>query len=324
MSVSGSTALIGSNSGSYFFERSPLSITDEPWSQTQTFLSADGPVSVDGDIALVGEPSYQNNQGRVVVYTRSDGVWIYETDLIATVATAVAEDRFGCSVSVSGETALIGACNADSNAGAAYVFAKKSGLGWVQQAQLLNDGTSGSSGGRFGHSVSLDDGTALIGAPFDDTKGEEAGAAYIFIRKDGGWEKQQKLYAADAVPYQHFGSSVSLDGENDSPGPVLPDSKKALIGAQWFNVQNAVPGSAYIFTRVSVSWGPAGEPWEQEYKIPHHGIKASFFGWSVSLFGNIAFVGAHTDNSDFSGSVYVFRRNCPFPILLFLPSILKH
>ena len=94
-------------------------------------------------------------------------------------------DRFGYSVSLDGDTALIGAPYDDDNgelSGSAYVFTRI-GTTWTQQAKLLS--SDNPEYDRFGFSVSLDGDTALIGAPYDVDNGDLSGSAYIFTR-DGG------------------------------------------------------------------------------------------------------------------------------------------
>jgi uncharacterized protein (TIGR03437 family) len=81
---------------------------------------------------------------------------------------------FGTSVSVSGDTAAIGAYNKNGAAGAAYVFARSGGV-WAQQQELT--ASDGAANGLFGTSVSASGNTAVTGA---NAKNRGAGAAYVF------------------------------------------------------------------------------------------------------------------------------------------------
>ncbi len=202
-------------------------------------------------------------------------------------------DRFGWSVSLSGDTALVGAPFNDDNgilSGSAYVFIRTGNI-WNQQAKLitLDNGTDD----RFGQSVSLDGDTALIGAYYDDDNGVRAGAVYVFVREGNTWTQQTKLLALDGAPQDNFGFSVSLDGDT------------ALIGTKDDKDNGFGSGSAYIFTR-------NGRNWTQQTKLlPADGAQEDYFGYSVSLSGNIAMIGAYgdDDNGFDSGSVYVFTYN---------------
>jgi len=89
-------------------------------------------------------------------------------------------DQFGFSVSLSGDTALIGAFKDDDNgtdSGSAYVFTR-SGSAWILQAKLIASDRAWND--RFGTSVSLSGDTALIGAWEDDDNGSQTGSAYVF------------------------------------------------------------------------------------------------------------------------------------------------
>ena len=188
---------------------------------------------------------------------------------------------------MNGDTALIGAPNDDykgSFSGSAYVFTRSGGT-WTQQTKLTAD--DGAQGDQFGYSVSLYGDTAVIGAFFDDDKGTNSGSAYVFTRSvDGTWTQQTKLTADDGAAADFFGESVSVNGDT------------AVIGATY--IANSV-GSAYVFTR-------SGDTWMQQAKlIASDGAEDDYFGYSVSLYGDTAVIGAPGDDS--KGSAYVFARS---------------
>ncbi len=126
---------------------------------------------------------------------------------------AAANDAFGFSVSVSGDTAIVGAHIDDttggSNAGSAYVFVR-SGTTWTQQQKLEADDDAAND--LFGTSVSISEDTAIVGAILNDTTagGSAAGSAYVFVRGGTTWTQQQKLEANDAASGDQFGISVSI------------------------------------------------------------------------------------------------------------------
>jgi hypothetical protein len=89
--------------------------------------------------------------------------------------------RFGTSVSLSGNFALIGAINdgeSASNSGAAYLFQEDIATGWHEVAKLK--ASDANENALFGNAVSLYDGLALIGANQESSTASRAGAAYIF------------------------------------------------------------------------------------------------------------------------------------------------
>ncbi len=186
-----------------------------------------------------------------------------------------ADDNFGYSVSVSGDTAVIGAGGDDSNTGSAYVFIRSGGT-WSQQAKLVAEDRA--TGDGFGISVSVSGNTAVIGAYLDDSI---IGSAYVFIRSEEVWNQQAKLVAEDGAENDQFGYSVSVSGDT------------AVIGAYW---DDGFTGSAYVFTR-------SGEAWNQQAKlIAEDGAADDYFGYSVSVDGDTAVIGAGNP----TGSAYVF------------------
>ncbi len=91
-----------------------------------------------------------------------------------------ADDTFGSSVSISGDTAIIGAVLDNDNgteSGSAYMFTRSGDI-WSQQAKLLP--TDGAASDYFGDCVSINGDTAVIGAPGGFGSGVQPGAAYLF------------------------------------------------------------------------------------------------------------------------------------------------
>jgi len=151
---------------------------------------------------------------------------------------------------------------------------------------MADDGLTGDS---FGWSVSVSADRALIGAMGADGSAMNAGAAYIFDYDGNNWIQSAKLTADDGEMYDNFGWSVSLFGD------------RALIGA---NRDDNI-GSAYVFDF-------DGSHWVQSAKLTSEDAnRFDEFGGSVSLFGNLAMVGAegHDESASDGGAVYVFELN---------------
>ncbi len=207
-------------------------------------------------------------------------------------------DQFGKSVSVSGDTAVVGAsyddCGADDNCGAAYVY-RFNGTSWVEQQRLT--ASDAAAGDRFGESVSVSGDTAVIGARRDGcTVDPDCGSAYVFRFDGASWVEEQKLVADDAAKLDQFGFSVSVSGDT------------ALVGTRWDDCAGGSDcGAAYVF-RFN------GSSWDQEQKlVADDADNFDVFGWTLSLHGDTAAVGALQDDSatgdNDCGSVYVFRRD---------------
>ena len=110
--------------------------------------------------------------------TKSD--WSEMKKLLA--SDGATDAIFGTTVSLDGDTALIGAPLGNGNevlSGSAYVFTR-TGTTWTQQQKLI--ASDGGAGDCFGKSVSLSGDTALIGAPYDDDNGVDSGSAFVFTR----------------------------------------------------------------------------------------------------------------------------------------------
>ena len=271
------------------------------WTEIQKLLPLDGTVSdffgysasLDGDTAIVGAVDDDDkgiNSGAAYIFIRTNNNWIQEAKLLA--SDGAAEDLFGSSVSLSSDTALIGAVNDDDNgdqSGSVYVFVRM-GSNWTQQAKLLVLDSAAED--QFGYSLSLDGDTALIGAANDDDNGVQSGSAYVFTRTGSNWTQEAKLLASDGTINDFFGSSVCVS------------SSDILIGAHGDDDNGNQSGSAYVFTRT-------GSNWTQQAKLlAPGGAAGDYFGWSVSLSGNSAFIGADGDDDqgESSGSAYVFTR----------------
>ncbi|MEZ5470283.1 MAG: hypothetical protein R3E90_00745 [Marinicella sp.] len=244
-------------------------------------------VSVDGNRALVGAPGMAGS-GAVLVW-EFDGInW----QQVAMLQVLGVDDyiEFGISVSLSGDRALIGAPYDNENgerSGAAYVF-DFNGNNWIQSAKLT--ATDAEAYDYFGSSVSLSEDRALVGFHFDDSNGSDSGSAYVFEYNGNDWSKKAKLVASDVQDHQYFGVSVSLDGD------------RALVGATG---DYGGSGSAYVFDYV-------GNSWTQTAKLKgRNGAVNDRFGYSVSLSGDLALVGAYGDdfNGNDSGLAYVFYSN---------------
>jgi hypothetical protein len=156
------------------------------------------------------------------------------------------------------------------------------------QARLIP--STGQSYDRFGTSVDLAGGTALVGAVENFHYKPRKGSAYVF-RFDpgsGSWIQEDKLRAQGSTAGDGFGVSSALSAET------------ALVGASWKGA-----GGAYVYRYNATS----GE-WDQEVRLKGSGGQNNDeFGESLDLCGNIALVGIRgdDDNGTDSGSAIMFR-----------------
>jgi len=256
-------------------------------------------VALSGDTAVVGaehdDVGTNADQGSAYVFVRNGTTWSQQAKLTAT--DGAAGDRFGYSVAISGDTAVVGAhfdgVGANAQQGSAYVFVR-SGTTWSQQAMLT--AADGAASDLFGTSVAISGETAVVGAPYHHVGANaDQGSAYVFVRSGTTWNQQQQLTAADGATYDKFGYSVAISGDTAVVGACADE-----VGA------NAMQGSAYVFVRSGTTWS------QQQQLTASDGAAGDEFGYSVALSGETAVVGAYLDdvggNAD-QGSAYVFLRS---------------
>jgi len=203
---------------------------------------------------------------------------------------ANAQNVFGASVAVSGNTALVGATTANggpgTGTGAAYVFVKGP-AGWAQQAKLR--ASDAAPRDNYGFSVAIDHDTAVIGAPnrgaFPGDPLGEVGAAYVYQRSGTRWSQQAILTQAPGETGDFFGFSVAVSG-----GTVLAGAPG--VGA------NAGAVSEYV--RSGAKWSETAE------LVGANTRPGDNFGWDVALSGTTALIGAPRNSPVFPGAAYVF------------------
>ena len=249
-------------------------------------------VAVDGDTILVGAYQNDSNKGAAYIFTRFRGVWgnapvsvnhrVETAKLVA--ADGAANDEFGISVALDGDTAVIGARQDDTRNGSAYVFTKVSGV-WSQKAKLI--ASDGAADDEFGISVAVDGDTIVVGARQDDDNGNQSGAAYVFIRVSGVWSHNTKLTASDGAANDELGISVAVDGDTIMVGAHQNDA----------DTNNNDEGAAYVFIRDSAGG------WSQKAKLTASDAAAQDrYGYSVGVSGDTIVVGApYNDYDDTDG-----------------------
>ena len=216
-----------------------------------------------------------------------------------TASDAAADDEFGYSVAIDGDTVVVGATGAGTG-GAVYVLRTTDGGATYGQVAKLT-ASDAASGDQFGYSVAIDGDTIVVGARFDDDDGTKSGSVYVFRTSDGGASYGQvaKLTAADASMNDYFGVSVAIAGNTIVVGANQP--------TYWDGSSHVDdgPGSVYVF-RTSDS----GASYDQVAKLTASDAAASdYFGYSVATDGQKVVVGAYRDDDAGydSGSAYVFE-----------------
>ena len=253
-------------------------------------------VDIDGNLAVIGAQGEAGgvgnpnlNSGAAFVFERSEnngGVVSWDPEQVLRASDSQRFDYFGHSVSISGETIVVGARGESGGAGdpanasgAAYVFARSGGV-WNEDQILRASDSQGLD--RFGYSVAISGDVLVVGARGEDGGiGDplpNSGAAYLYRRIDGSWSERSILRASDAQGGDEFGWSIAISrdtlivgafNEDGGSGDPQPDSGAAYFfgsGVATESVQDfAGIGTDYnrfggSFLRNNTALGDAGLP----------------------------------------------------------------
>ena len=250
--------------------------------------------AISGGTAIVG--AHFDDQagplaGAAYILELQAGQWV-ETQKLAS-SDLVANDRFGWSVGISGDVAVVGTryqSDFGYGSGSVYVFERNAGT-WTETAKLVASDPGLSD--FFGQSVAISGTTLVVGAVSDDSLLLDTGSAYVFEKQGGSWVETQKLLASDADLDDRFGYAVAIDGDSIMVSSIGDDDK----GPQ--------SGSVYVFERQAASF-------QQTQKLTGSQSNTSdWFGAAIDMEGPRAVIsslfgdGKATD----TGAAYVFHRN---------------
>jgi len=321
----------------YVFTRSGSTWTQQAYikaSNTDIGDNFGGSVALAGDTLAVGARIERSNatgiggdesnndasvSGAVYVFTRSADTWTQQAYIKA--SNTDANDSFGSSVTLAGDTLAVGATGEDStasgvggnqnintgvgiNSGAVYVFTRSAGT-WTQQAYIKASNTGIFD--EFGVSVALAGDTLAVGAEREESDatgiaGDEnnndannSGAVYVFTRSAGTWAQQAYIKASNTDANDFFGRVVTLNGDTLAVGAAGEFSNATGIGGDESNNDTQNSGAVYVFARSAGSWT------QQAYiKASNTGVD-DFFGVGVALDDGTLAVGASGEASNATG-----------------------
>ena len=262
----------------------------ETWSQTAKLVTDDrspadslgSGLAVNDDWAMIGTIGQNGGRGAVYAFRRTDTGWVQHSKLAP--GNLQAEDRFGSTVALADDWALVGVPSRNGRQGAVYAFQYDPAAdSWQARGNLQAPGLQPETG--MGSDVALVEGTALVTAP-GFLQG--MGMVFAYSLAGGAWELTAMLSPFQMEPGGQFGSSLSFDGES------------ALIGAPG---AASGEGRVYAFRRDADS----GE-WAEAVRIGVDGLTAQdFFAATVDQSGGTAV--AATLGQDYgAGAAYVLER----------------
>jgi hypothetical protein len=310
VALAGDTAVIGAlvddvtyedQGSAYVFSRRRTT-----WSEKSRLFAAGGSerdkmgtsVALDGDTILAGAPlvdvGANADQGSAAIFRISPGL-VEEADLDG--SELGADDLFGTSVDVIGDTMVVGAplddVGGNDDQGAVYVYVRD-GDAWEEQARIVDP--IGQAFDGFGFDVAVSGNVIAVGVPGDDIGANVSqGSVCVFVRTGSTWNFRARLLASDGANLDVFGWSVDVSGERIAVG-----APGHAVGA------DAQQGQVYAFARSGPTWV------EEDRLVATGGDAIEQMGYSVAVDGDTVIAGAWQDEPNgvfLQGSAYVFRRN---------------
>ena len=325
VAISGNTVVVGApytvvdsdivQGAAYVFTESGAG-----WVQVAELTASDGvpgdnfgwSVSISGNTVAVGAPGTtvgygSTYQGAAYLFREPGSGWANMTQTAKlTASDGAAQDYFGWSVSISGNTVVVGAehktVGGNYDQGAAYVFTEPAS-GWANTTQTARLTTSDSTEfDGFGASISISGNTIVVGYSMH---GIGQVAADVFTEPSSGWANMTQtaeLNVSDVAAGEIFGN-VSISGNTVvvdayTLPPVTPGAALAFLTATPA-MADAVSGqrTAYLFTKPVFGWANMTET---AILLPS-GDTAYGAGGAV-ISGNTVVVGA-------PGAAYLFTKS---------------
>ncbi|MDF4222185.1 DUF5011 domain-containing protein [Maribacter sp. M208] len=300
VAISGNTAIVGANgnSAAYIFEKD----ANNNWVEIQKLQASDTSsyndfgisVAISGNIAIVGASNTDDNgtgSGAAYIFKKdANSLWIEIQKLLPN--NNESYNRFGFSVSISGEVAIIGATGDNEkglSSGSAYIFEMEFNGSWIETAKLT--AFDGGTLDMFGYAVSVSANKAIVGKYSENENNAANGAAYIFEKDvDGNWSHIKKLTPSNNARVDYFGRSVSIFDD------------VAIVGT-YNSYLNDGNGSAFIFEKSSSG------SWNEIQKLTaSNGNRYDYFGYSVAVFEDVVMVGTNDVYGLAKNSAYIFQK----------------
>jgi len=280
-------------------------------------------IATQGDTVVVGAEQEVDSTGAAYAFRDTGAGWIQEAYLKH--PDPDNGDFFGESVSISGDTLVVGCPSEDGgspgvggdpfdnsvpSSGAALVYVR-TGTTWSLQGYLKAPHPDGD---LFGQSVAVAGDTIVVGAPLEDSSATGvdgdplnddvpgSGAAFVFTRNGTTWSQEAYLKASNTGAGDGFGHSVGISNDTIVVGAWREDSDATGVDGDGSNDDAFQAGAAYVFARQGTDWS------QEAYLKASDTASNAAFGASVAVSGDTVLVGAE-DANGFEGGSYVFVRN---------------
>ncbi len=250
-------------------------------------------LAIDEEWLAVGSPHTTTDSGedagKVVIYRKSGNAWQSFQEIVD--ADGNAFQNFGFSVDVKGSVLVVGAIGSFEEGpftGRAHVY-EFDGTEWTLSTVL--SASDASAADYFGHSVTTNGTSIVIGAIKADGIQSESGAAYVFEKSGDNWVEVEKLEASDGKSQDNFGYDIDINA-----------SGVIVVGSPNQTDLVSKSGAAYLFE------GSEGNFAEIIKLKASNRTEKDYFGSSVAINGSDVVVGAYLADgfTNNSGAVYYF------------------
>ena len=223
-------------------------------------------IALDGKDLLVGawkdDDGTGVETGSVYVYRSTATGWRMLQELRGSGTRHL--DRFGSSVALAGDLAVVGAIGVSKLRGAAYVF-RRTGTTWIEEQKLWD--SNGIQWDHFGADVATDGNIVAVAV----TENGAPGRVCIYRHNGTSWVQTEQISGFET---NSFGTSIALSGN------------RLLVGDPVAPVNGMVAGAAFVYR-----W--TGSSWNFEAKlVPQTSWDGNLFGSDVDLDGTRALVGS--------------------------------
>ena len=220
----------------------------------------------------------------------------YQNPLLETLleaSDAQSSDYFGTSVSLYGDTAVVGAPGEDdpgSQSGAIYLYKKTNGY-WTQTDKI--EASDAANNDNFGYSVSLYKDVMVVGAYLNDTYGK----AYIYEKNNDSWEEKQIISSSVSSLFD-YSKTVAVYGQGHARDADV------FVADPYYSTSK---GSVLVYRKQ-----PNGS-WSESQRIsPSDLTNYTYFGrYGISVHGETLVVGSEWSDPGGitnAGGVYIFDK----------------
>jgi hypothetical protein len=286
-------------------------------------------IDADGQFLIVGSPDSDNDElglnpfpdaGAAYIYQRVGNAYQIVQKLVH--PNRASNDRFGSTVAISGDYAVVGSAyhgydrfngNYLAYAGSVVVYKRNAGSGIWDMDTILDRPVARYENYEFGGAVDIDGDVLVVGCKADERDENETnilngeGAVFVFRRTGQQWAFEEKIVATDRVsaPFagRNFGSAVAVNGNRIIAGSLYDYMN--LIGT----VDAQYCGSAFIYEFSGAAWLPV------QKLISPFWPNATSYSQAVDISGNYAVIGDPNEfrdqtggnNVPSSGAVFVYQ-----------------